>query len=354
LEKVRLLTISDFRDFKEEMKSLALDLSDYFGAGNETFSEIYNRPAPTSRPIPLSVEENEILQAIYEVVQAYDSLTYTKEFDDNNIQSPLEYVGGLAADAGIAFDIPTAKIPVPVPFGLTIEEIAARYLGDANKWIEIATLNGLKSPYVDEDGFVLEMLSNATDRQLTVNDPDSRLYIGQQITISSLTVPTIIRKITNIEELGNDVFLVTVDGLADLDQFKTSDSAQIQTYLPGTINSQNRIYIPTDQPIQDDDRTFEVDNVEDQELARISKVDWLLTDQGDIAINGLGDVRLSSGMTNLIQALKLKIQTKKGSLLQHMNYGLGIQHGTSIADLTNGSLINDLNNNSCVVIKNLF
>lgn len=344
IELARLTTIDDLRDFKQEMTSLALDLSDYFGAGNATYSQIYGRPAPSSRPVEMSIEENEILQVIYDVVQGIDLLTATKQFDDSKIQSPLEYVGGLARQNGMTFQDSTSKMPMPVPFGLTIEEIAARYLGNADRWVEIATINSLRSPYIDEDGFILPMLSNANGRQFTVNNENSVLYVGQQITLYSDTVPRFVRRIANIEKLNDVSYLVSVDGLADLDNLKLANRASIQAYLPGTVNSQNRIYIPTNQPIQPDDRTFEIDTVEDQELARISKIDWLLDDNKDVAINGLGDLRLSSGMTNLIQALKLKIETKKGSLLRHMDYGMGLQAGVSIADIENGSIIKALNN----------
>ena len=85
-------------------------------------------------------------------------------------------------------------------------------------------------------------------------------------------------------------------------------------YLPGTINSQNQIYIPSDLPPQEDNESHEIPHLDNQFLTKISKVDWLLTDQYDIAINSMGDFRLSNAMTNLIQALKLKIRTKQGTL----------------------------------------
>jgi hypothetical protein len=74
-------------------------------------------------------------------------------------------------------------------------------------------------------------------------------------------------------------------------------------------------------------------------LAKISKVDWLLDENGDLAINEAGDIQLAAGLTNLIQALKIKIKTKKGSILQHPEFGLGIQHGISLADVESGEIL---------------
>ena len=343
LLRIRLLTINDFRSFKQEMVDLAHDIADNFGAGNETYSYIYGLPDPKSRPIDMTVEENEVLQAIFESIQVFDTLTSTKQFDDFKIQNPMDFVGGLANESGIDFQQFSSKMLVPVPFGLTIEEIAARYMGDVSKWLEIVTLNKLRSPYIDEVGFTYEMLSNAEGRQFNVDDTEDNLFIGQKITIVSDIQPQITRKIINVEKIGDNNFLVTVDGLDDLDVFQTSANARIKGYLPGTINSQNQIYLPVDFASNPDDRTFEIANVPDTALNKLAKVDFLLTDNFDIAINSVGDLRLASGLTNLIQALKLKIRTQKGTLLRHLDYGVGLEHGVSIADIENGEIIGSLN-----------
>lgn len=343
LERVRLLTVDDFRSFRQEMVNLAHDIADNFGAGDATYSAIYGLPAPKERPIEMTVEENEILQSIFEAVQAFDILTSTKQYDDFSIENPMDFVGGLANESGIDFQQFKSKMLVPVPFGLTIEEIAARYMKDSSKWLEIVTLNRLRSPYIDEVGFTYEMLSNAEGRQFNVDDTEDNLFVGQKITILSDNQPPITRKIISVEKIGDNNFLITVDGLDNLDIFQTSANARIRGYLPGTVNSQNQIYLPVDFASDPDDRTFEIANVPDTALNKLAKVDFLLTDQFDIAINSVGDFRLSSGLTNLIQALKLKIRTQKGTLLRHLDYGVGLEHGVSVADIENGEIIKSLN-----------
>lgn len=343
LLSVRLLTIDDFRDFRQEMVNLAHDIADNFGAGDSTYSYIYGLPTPKTRPIEMTIEENEILQAIFEAVQVYDTLTATKQYDDFSIESPMDFVGGLANESGIDFQDFSSKLLVPVPYGLTIEEIAARYMNDSSRWLEIVTLNRLRSPYIDEVGFTYNLLSNAEGRQFNVNDTEDNLFVGQKITILSNVQPPITRKIVSVEKIGEGNFLVTVDGLANLDVFQTTAKARIIGYLPGTVNSQNQIYLPVDLPADPDDRTFDIANVPDTALNKLAKVDFLLTDNFDIAINPIGDFRLASGLTNLIQALKLKIRTQKGTLLRHLDYGVGLQHGVSVADIENGEIIKSLN-----------
>lgn len=343
LQRVRLLTINDFRSFKQELIKLSRDIADNFGAGNQTYSNIYGFPNPKSRPIPMTNEENEILQSIFESVQAFDLLTATKQYDDFSITNSLDFVGGLANESGIDFESFSSKLLAPVPFGATIEEIAGRYLKDSSKWLEIVTLNKLRSPYIDEVGYTYPMLSNAEGRQFNVNDSENNLFVGQKITIVSDTQPQISRKIVNVEKIGDGNYLVTVDGLDNLDIFKTSENARMQGYLPGTVNSQNQIYIPVNAPSDPDDRTFGVANVPDTSLNKMAKIDWLLTENFDVAINSIGDFRLASGLTNLIQALKMKIKTQKGTLLKHLDYGVGLTHGISVADIENGAIIKSLN-----------
>jgi len=339
IDKARLLTVDDLKGFRDEIESLALDISNNFGAGDAAYANLYNRPAPKTRSLPMTLEENEILAALFEAVQMYDLLTATKQFDDFSVENSLEFVGGLANQADIDFDEPESKLLVPVPFGLTIEEIAARYLQNPDKWVEIATINSLTSPYIDETGFTYSFLSNGDGRQINVNDVGNNLYIGQKITLKSDTVKAFTRKIIDVEKIGDENFLISFNGLADLDSLTTANNATLQGYAPGTVNSQNQIYIPVDAPAEPDDRIRTPSHLDEDALTRISKIDWLLTDDGDLAINDLGEFRLANGLNNLVQALKIKVRTKKGTLMRHLDFGLGITWGISVADVENGELI---------------
>jgi hypothetical protein len=62
-----------------------------------------------------------------------------------------------------------------------------------------------------------------------------------------------------------------------------------------------------------------------------------------VALNSVGELRLSNGLNNLIQALKMKIKTQKNTLLRHLDFGLGVRPGVSVADIDNGILLADLN-----------
>jgi hypothetical protein len=133
-----------------------------------------------------------------------------------------------------------------------------------------------------------------------------------------------------------------VDGLDNLSTLKTSENAKMVAFLPGTVNSQNMIYIPSDEVAPDGDDTFSIPYLEEDELSGLSKIDWLLTDTGDLALDATGDFRLANGLTNIIQAIRQKIVTKKGALFAHPNYGLGVSPGTSHADILAGDIFDDM------------
>ena len=344
IERNSLISVAEIKDFIKETQDLILDLSNNVGAGDPFFSEVFGRPAPRERATPMTLKEFELIVALEEAVLQMNKLVATRQFDDIRTESPLEYVGGLAEDSGISFNSSSnAKYLAPVPFGLTIEEISARYLGDPDRYNEIITLNNLRSPYIDEDGFFYILLSNGDGRQFNINSNEN-LFIGQKIQLSSNTIPTFTRKIGAIEKITDSNYLITVDGLSNLDLLTTNDNAKIKAFLPGTVNSQNQIYIPSDENVDPEPRTYDIPFLKGDDLTGFSKIDWLLDDNGDIVLNSFGEVALANGLNNLVQALKMKVQTQKGSLLEDTEFGLGLKPGINVTDVNAQTVLRDLKN----------
>ena len=342
IEDARQISVDDLKGFRAVIQDLALQLSNNFGAGSDYYSQIYGTQTPTSRITPMTLDEYELLKSLYDVMQSYDILTATTEVDDDKKQSNMEYVAGLADQAGIEFNIPTSKILAPVPFGLTIEQIAARYLGDPQRWLEIATLNNLRDPYIDENGFQRPLLSNGSGRQITISSVDD-MYIGQRIVLRSATQSPTARRILGIDRLSDTSYLLALDGEPNLDSYITADQAYLQAYLPGTVNSQQKIFIPSDLPVPNDPNIVVPTSVSQDTLVGLSKVDWLLTEKGDVAVNSFGEFRLAAGMTNLIQAIKIKLGTEKGKFLTHPDFGLGLKAGIMNSDVNVQEIYNAIN-----------
>lgn len=341
------ITVKELKEYRSLFLELSLQLSNAFGSNDSYYNKIYKKSYTNTRNQEITLDEYDILKAMYDLISAYDILTATSSIDNLNKKTTIEYVAGLASNSNINFKMPKSKKMVPVPFGLTMEQISARYLKDKSRWLEIATLNGLRDPYIDENGFQLKLLSNGIDRQIIINSPDN-LYIGQTVVLNSQTQQPSARIILNIEKLSDTSFLITLDGLANLNDFKFSDNAYLQAYLPGTVNGQQKIFIPSDVVIEEGLSIVAPSKTLKDPLSSISKVDWLLQDSNDLAINNFGDFRYSYGMTNIVQALKIKLGTEAGKVLTHPNFGLTIKPGTVTSDLAIKEIYASINN----MIKN--
>jgi hypothetical protein len=255
----------------------------------------------------------------------------------------MEFVNALAATSGIEFSIPNSQIQVPVPYGLNMEQIAMRYLGDPQLWLEIATLNELREPYIDETGFQYPLLSNANGRSIIIGYNED-LFIGQPIYLYSNTQTPTSRNIINIETLSSTTYLITLDGLANLDVFTIADQAYLQAYLPGTVNSQNVIWIPSSIETPAYDQISIPSSVANVDLVGLSKVDWLLDQYGDLVVDGSGDFQLAAGITNLVQALAIKFGTQVNTSLLNPAFGLGVKPGAMVSDTSAGEIYNQIIN----------
>lgn len=341
IDTVNEFTVSDLKNMRGTILTLCTQLSNSFGAGNAYYDTLFNQPPPVARTEPMTLDEYDILQSFYALLEAYDLLTSTNQLDNDQILNNLEYVSALAATSNIKFSISNSKIQVPVPFGLTIEQIAMRYLGDPQRWLEIVTLNELREPYIDENGFQYPLLSNADGRNIVVGNNDD-LFIGQTIYLNSTTQAATARTILDIVNLSQTSFLLTLDGLANLDVFKKSDQAYMQGYLPGTTNSQQVIWVPSDIPAPIDNQINIPSSVANVDLVGLSKVDWLIDQYGDLAVTNVGDFRLAAGITNLIQALTIKFSTQVGTSLLDPDFGLSVKPGSMVSDTSATDIYNEI------------
>lgn len=330
IEETRKMTRTDFEKALTKVQDFLDHYSRSVGASNDASGSI--KRAPTEDDFTLMFALNQAALGLSKMIVA-SSMDTTKE-------DAIAYVAGLATRSGIAFQQPTAKIAVPFPYGSTLEQIAARYLGDAKRWHEIAALNGLRSPYVDEDGFSLPLLSNGKGNQVVVA-PSQNLFVGQPVTLSASNTPRSARRITKIDTVNDQMSIVHLSGAEDLGKYTVMGQAVLHTYLPNTVNSQMQLYVPsTDAPRQDNLTSKTIPGVNEFDpMIEAGGVDLLLTPSGDLAITADGDCKLAVGLPNLVQRVRIALGTPKGTLPQHPDYGLGLIPGTSTADLNASQLL---------------
>lgn len=266
--------------------------------------------------------------------------------------SPLDYVAGLASKSGIAFQTATSKYPVSFPAGATLERFSARYLGDPNRWMEIATLNGLQSPYVDNVGYDIPLAFDGDKNKVVIQG--TRLDLGRYVTLSSTTQPRKTYGVLSTVRNG-DYYEITLDNdynnklkntstPDNLSRYTKADLASLHFYTPNTVHAGQILYVPSNEPSPingfNSSAIPSLKQYEDE--IRVSGVDLMLTETdgtGNTAVGALdlvieeNDVKLAYGLTNIKQCLNLILFTPQGSLLQHPTFGLGTPVGTSNADI---------------------
>jgi hypothetical protein len=338
-ERVRRLTRLDFENMRDGMVALSAAFADAVGAGGDTYNRVYNRNAVVSNKTPTQ-DDFDAMFAMNNAIMEMDRLAASGDVGDRTKLNAIEYVAGLAGQSGINFKIPASKISVPFPYGTTLERLAARYLGDPDRWHEIATLNNLREPYVDEVGFDLPLLVNGTQNTIWVSDA-SNLFVGQPLWIASSVVSREKRRITAIDVVSDGSVRLTLDGEPDLGRFTVQATATVHAYLPGTVNSQMLIFIPSDvAPALEDFEGRAIPGLDEfNNLLHVGGVDLLLTQNGDAAITPDGDWKLAVGMANLVQYVRTFCATPAGSMIQHPDWGLGLKPGMSTADASANDIL---------------
>lgn len=259
--------------------------------------------------------------------------------------------------------------------GDTPQSVAQVQLGDAARWQEIVLLNALTFPFfTDDDGY--QASARATGivrfRHVSVQEDDYTIPAGTRVsTAPSDDRPAVVfettedivieagelyadgpvvavdagpagnvgpAEITVIESLAAEkpvyAYSLSVQGVDVAGNYATAERAFRHQSYPVVTNPEATsggasgnvartgawILLPIESEAPRTPDILQFDNFANPTVRQYG-VDWWLSDAGELDRDSTGDARAVGGLDNLAVALWCKLQTERGDLTWHPDYG---------------------------------
>lgn len=328
--KVRSFSKNDFLKIKRDITAYRDVLADSVGLGDPEYNRIYNRGTVVSQITP-TISDMNLMLVLQGQISSVNFILANMFSIDASID-PFALAKLNANNSEISIGQYSSGYLVKLHFGEDLQGLATRHMGSPDKWIDIAIANGLREPYIDEVGEQLFFLSNGRDNQLNIRATDefgqpnsAKLHINQFVFVQSNSNPfPSQRLITSIKEVPlSGEIIVTLSGEANLGQYLLADQASIRVFKPNTVNSSQYVLIPSTQKMdgirKDETPWFQASSAADEKR---TKIDIAVDESGALLFSPNGDLALSYGLANAIQATKLKLLTEQGSNRYHPQYGI--------------------------------
>ena len=332
---------TDFKKIIDLVRAGRDEQSDIIGGTDDDYNRVFTRAATATLKTNTPKDTLSLM--------SFQDAIKTCEFVLSNLfSSEASFVDPFALARANAnnpdFDVTTyqAGVLVRMQYGDSLATLAARYLGSPDKWIEIAVANGLKPPYIDEVGIDIPLVSNGADNLINLPKFDGlggatidRVYVNQVIFLQSNSIVfpeqhTVLN--LKVVPISGEIVL-ELDGELDLSRFTVADAATVRLFKPNTTNSQFFVLMPVDgltAPRQINEVPWFLKSKKEDE--KQAGIDLAVDDNGDIIFAANGDLSLSYGVANALQALKFKMLTEQGTLNRHSEEGIISVLGSTTTD----------------------
>jgi len=342
IEKIRRYTETDFRRIRSDLANGRDEIADTIGLSDTDYNATYFRSSvPQLRSA--RIKDIDDMRNFQNAIGSVDYILANIGSLQTTSIDPFALARANANNPDIAIQTGLSGQLVHMYFGDSLQTLAARFLGDSDRWLEIAIANGLRSPYIDEIGSTIPLIANGSGSQLNIARVDGfgnpnidKIYINQVIFLQSAVVKfSDQRSIISIKEIPiSGEIVIELSGEPNLNIYQTIDSAHMRVFKPNTINSNFLVVIPSSNVVAANAKEtpfFLASKGEDEKRAGI---DLLVTEDGDLTFTASGDLQLSYGLANAQQAMKLKLTSEQGQSFRHPEFGMPSVMGQKITDPT--------------------
>ena len=331
INTVSLYNKNDFLNIRTNIVAARDTLADQIGLSDPTYNAATNRSS-VPQQTTATIEDLQTMQYLQNCIFSVDFIVANIQSMNTSYVDPFALARVNANNPNFNISSYQSGQLVALNYGESLEILANKYLGDPNKWIDIAIANGLKPPYIDEVGQMIPLINNGSGNEITIAELDAfgnpnidKIYINQVVILQSTTQnfpnQSVVTNIRQVPVSGEIIVGLSNDTNTSL--YTTNTGAYLQVFAPNTINSKFFILIPSTQPITNNplvETPYFLIGATDAE--KRAGIDLSLDENGDLLFSSTGDVQLSYGLANAIQAIKLKMVTEAGFLIRHPEFGL--------------------------------
>ena len=332
LDRVSKLEEIDFRSMIDLVKKTATLYAQDIGLGDDSANEYYGITSRKKRR-SVRVEDINNLNDLTEVEKFIEGYIFDKQLQQKRPPNVLKLTQeNLLSTSGFRPE-DIYKTYTPAPFEISLESMAKKYLGSAEKWYELVTVNNLKPPFYDPIGAKYYLLAPAASNNLIIpSTSKDEIAPGVAIALASHKYQEEVRTIERVIFNEDDTMVLFLSGAPDLNKFSPNEKAFARIFKAGTVRQNSIILIPssvgsngvsTPTPTRDDLRRLEKAFIEfGVDIARDNHT-------GDLQFDLNGNFKLAFGYQAVRQAVLNTIKTEVGELNFHPTYGMNFSLGRS-------------------------
>ena len=266
-------------------------------------------------------------------------------------------------DVNSEVSINTAYVSyVSVVFQESLQKMALNYLGSADRWFELVTVNNLKAPFIDEQGTKVMLLSSGSGNSIYIaNLYKDVITVSSKVRLGSYSQKEEIRIVERVTDNKDGTLTVFLNGAKDLSRFGIKDKPYMKIFKPGTVSSGSFILIPATvpsllpkrpTPTSDELRGLSTDLLSfGVDIQRDEKTN-------DFVVDPTGNFKMSYGIANIRQSVLTILKTEQGELPYQPQIGVpatigSLYYGTVneaqiVADIISAAVKTDVRFNNVI------